>query len=107
MDDLNEAFKKKKSTLINRKQIILHHDNACCFGDSPENHKTRLGNSVAPFPRPSTIPLLSVSLHPKFFEGKKVLNEAGINQALLEFFASKSEFFYRIESNYHHAGKRS
>ncbi|MCP6711024.1 hypothetical protein NL489_27120, partial [Klebsiella pneumoniae] len=62
-----------------------------------ENRRTRLENSVTStiLSGPSTIRLSSVFLPAKFFGGKKFKNEANISQAVLEFFASKDESFYR------------
>ena len=57
LDNLKTAVQKKRPTMFNRKDIILHHNNATrCFRDSSKNCRSRLGNSVAPtiFPRHST-----------------------------------------------------
>jgi len=70
------------------------------FWISVKGRRARVGNSVAStiLHRPSDYYPITISFSPfKIFWREKNSKEASVNQALLEFFVSKSESFYRNE----------
>lgn len=100
LDDLNEALIKMRPALVNRKQIILHHDNARPHAASGTRKKiAELGWEILSHPpySPDLAPSdyhLFLSLQ-NFLNGKKFKDESDVRQVLLEFFALKSESFYK------------
>jgi [histone H3]-lysine36 N-dimethyltransferase SETMAR len=100
LDRLNEILKKKRPSLVNRKQMILQHDNARPHTSSVTRQKiAELGWEILPHPAyspdlaPSDFHLFR-SLQ-NFLNSKKFKNEEDVSQALLAFFDSKDKVFYK------------
>ena len=89
LDNLKTAVQKKRPAMLNRKDMILHHDKTTrCFRDSSKNCRSRLGNSpYSPDIAPSDYHLF-LSLQ-NFLRGKNFKNEEDVKQALVQFFAYK------------------
>lgn len=105
MRDLSKTVKRKMSAILNKKQIILHHDN-----NIPHVALTndRFGNFLVCiiFPRPITILLSLDSCLAELLEWGKIKTEVDVSQALFEFFAFKTRNFLKIAfTNYHRACK--
>lgn len=85
--------------MFNRKNIILHHDNARPHAALGTRQKiAELGWEILPHPpySPDLAPSdyhLFLSLQ-NFLRGKKLKNEEDIKQALVQFFASKDKTFF-------------
>lgn len=100
LDDLNQAIKVKRPAMFNRKHIILHQDNARPHTALGTRQKIgQLGWEILPHPpySPDIAPSnfhLFLSMQ-NFLNGKKFLNEEDVQQALLQFFASKDKAFYK------------
>lgn len=100
LDDLNRELKIKRPALVNRKQIILHHDNARPHTALATRQKIAdLSWEILSHPpySPDLAPSdfhLFLSLQ-NFLNGKKYKNETDVDQALHKFFASKNESFYK------------
>ncbi|XP_046836128.1 histone-lysine N-methyltransferase SETMAR-like [Vespa crabro] len=99
LERLERALREKEPALINRKGIILHHDNALPHIARIMAEKLRqLGWEVLPQPAfsPDIAPSdyhLFRSLQ-NFLLGKHFNNEECLKNALTEFFKSKSQEFY-------------
>ena len=100
--------------MFNRKDIILHHDNARPHAALETRQKiAELGWEIlshlpySPDLAPSDYHLF-LSLQ-NFLRGKKFKNEEDIKQALVKFFTLKKvKHFSKMEyTNYRHAGKKS
>ena len=74
LDNLKTAVEKKRPAMLNRKNIILHHDNARLYPALGTRQKIAEVNSVAPtiFPEHSTLWLSLVFILTKFFDGQKI-----------------------------------
>lgn len=100
LDDLKRAVQEKRPAMFNRKNIILHHDNARPHTALGTRQKiAELGWEILSHPpySPDLAPSdyhLFLSLQ-NFLNGKKFKNEDDIKQALVQFFASKDETFYK------------
>lgn len=100
LDDLSKALKEKRPAMFNRKDIILHHDNAWPHAALGTRQKiAELGWEILSHPpySPDLAPSdyhLFLSLQ-NFLKGKKFKNEADVRQVLLEFFASKDKSFFK------------
>ncbi|XP_015438307.1 PREDICTED: histone-lysine N-methyltransferase SETMAR-like [Dufourea novaeangliae] len=99
LERLDRALREKEPALINRKGVILHHDNARSHTARITAKKLRqLGWEVLPQPAyspdigPSDYHLFR-SLQ-NFLLGKHFNNEECLKNALTEFFESKSQEFY-------------
>ena len=99
--------------MSNRKNIILHHDNARPHAALETCQKiAELGWKILSYPpySPDLAPSdyhLFLSLQ-NFFRSKNFKNKEDIKQALVNFFASKDETFSKMEyTNCWHAGKKS
>lgn len=99
LERLSQVLKEKEPALVNRKGVILHHDNARPHCSRITLEKLReLGWEV--LPQPSYSPDISPSdFHlfrslQNFLAGKKFKNEELLKNALDDFFLSKSPEFY-------------
>ena len=85
--------------MFNRKDIILHHDNARQHAVLRTRQKiAELGWEILSHP-PYSLDLAPSDYHlflslPNFFRGKKFKNK-DIKQALVNFFTSKDEIFFK------------
>ena len=96
---LDQALRRKEPALINRKGVILHHDNARPHAARFTVDKIRqLGWEVLPQPAyspdiaPSDYHLFRSLQH--FLSGKNFQIEKCIKNVLTDFFESKSQEFY-------------
>ncbi|CAK6443035.1 unnamed protein product [Pipistrellus nathusii] len=99
LERLAQALREKEPALINRKGVILHHDNA-------RPHTARITAEELRqlewkvLPQPAYSPDIAPSNYhlfrslQNFLLGKKFNNEECLKNALTEFFASKSQEFY-------------
>ena len=99
--------------MFNRKDIILHHDNArphAASGTCQKIAELCWENLLHP---PYSLDLAPSDYHlffslQNFLRGKNFKNKEDIKQALVNFFASKDETFSKMEyTNFRHAGKES
>lgn len=100
LERLNQALIVKHPALVNRKGVILQHDNARPHSAKQTQQKIRdLGWELLPHPpyspdiSPSDYCLFRSMQH--FLSGKTFRNIDGIKTGLLEFFASKPTSFYK------------
>lgn len=100
LDNLKIAVQEKRPAMFNRKDIILHHDNARPHAALGTRQKiAELGWEILSHPpySPDLAPSdyhLFLSLQ-NFLNGKKFKNEEDVKQALVQFFASKDETFFK------------
>ena len=100
LDNLKTAVQEKRPAMFNRKDIILHHDNARPHAALGTRQKiAELGWEILLHPpySPDLAPSdyhLFLSLQ-NFLKGKKFKNEEDVKQALVQFFASKDETFFK------------
>ena len=86
--------------MFNRKDIILHHDNARPHAVLGTRQKiAELGWEILSHP-PYSLDLAPSDYHlflplQNFLRSKKFKNEEDIKQALVNFFASKDEIFFK------------
>jgi histone-lysine N-methyltransferase SETMAR len=99
LQNLSDALKEKRPALVNRKGVILLHDNARPHTAKLTREKIReLGWEVLPHPpySPDIAPSdyhLFRSLQ-SFLNGQRYCNYDEVKNALSSFFASKSDKFY-------------
>ena len=100
LNDLKTAVQEKRPGMFNRKDFILHHNNArphAALGNRQKiaelDWKILSHPSYSPDLAPSNYHLF-LSLQ-NFLRGKKFKNEEDIKQALANFFASKDETFFK------------
>ena len=100
LDNLKTAVQEKRPEMFNRKDIVLHHDNArphaalgTCQKIAELGWEILLHPPYSPDLAPSDYHLF-LSLQ-NFLSGKKFKNEEDIKQALVNFFASKDETFFK------------
>jgi histone-lysine N-methyltransferase SETMAR len=100
LDQLNQSLKSKRPALVNRKGVILHHDNVRPHVSKMTQQKIReLGWELLPHPTYS--PDIAASDYHLFrsiqnyLNRKKFNNTDEVNSAISEFFASKPPQFYR------------
>ena len=100
LDDSKTAVQEKRPDMFNRKDIILHQDNARPRAALGARQKiAELGWEILSHPShsPALAPsdyYLFLSLQ-NFLRGKKFKNEEDIKQAMVDFFASKDETFFK------------
>nr|KAF6353464.1 hypothetical protein mPipKuh1_010430 [Pipistrellus kuhlii] len=99
LERLAQALREKEPALINRKGVILHHDNARPHTARITAEKLRQLEWEV-LPQPACSPDIAPSDYhlfrslQNFLLGKKFNNEECLKNALTEFFASKSQEFY-------------
>lgn len=99
MDLLALALKAKRPALVNRKEVILQHDNARPHVARLTHQKMReLGWEVLPHPpySPDIAPSDYRLFCPlqKYLSGKTFPNLNALKTVLSEYFASKGTYFY-------------
>ena len=100
LNKLNAVVKEKRSELVNRKGVIIHHDNATPHTSLATRQKLlRLGWEVMLHPPYS--PHLAPSDYYLFrflqnsFNGKTFNDDEDVKSHLVQFFADKDENFYK------------
>ena len=100
LDDLKTPFQEKMPEVFNRKDIILHHDNArphaalrTCQKIAELDWEILSHPPYSPDLAPSNCHLFLFLQN--FLWGKKFKKEKDIKQALVNFFASKDETFFK------------
>lgn len=97
---LHQELVKKRPSLVNRKQIVFHHDNAKPHISKVTQQKIiELGWELLPHP-PYSPDLAPTDYHlfrsmQSFFNGKTFVKKVDLEQELIKFFESKEEAFYR------------
>ena len=95
LDNLKTAVRKKRPAMLNRKDMILHHDNAIPHAALGTRQKiVEVGWEIPSHPSYSSDYHLFLSLQ-NFLTGKKFKNEEDVERALVQFFASKDETFFK------------
>lgn len=100
LDNLKTAVQKKRPAMFNRKEIILHHDNARPHSALGTRKKiSKLGWEILTHPpcSPDLAPSdyhLFLSLQ-NFLKGKKLKNEEDIKKELFQFFDSNDATFFK------------
>ena len=100
LDNLKTALQEKRPAMFNRKNIILHHDNARPHTALGTRQKlAELGWEILSHPpySPDLAPSdyhLFLSLQ-NSLQCKKFKNEEDIKEALVQFFASKDKKFFK------------
>ena len=100
LDNLKIAVQKKRPAMFNRKNIILHHDKARPHAALGTRQKiAEVGWEILSHP-PYSPDIASSDYHlflslQNFLTGKKFKNEEDVERALVQFFASKDETFFK------------
>lgn len=99
LDRVRDALAVKHAALVNRKGVILHHDNARPHASKVTQQKIKqLGWELLPHPAyspdiaPSDYHLFRSMTH--YLHDKKFNSDDDVKNAMVEFFDSKSEDFY-------------
>lgn len=99
LNSLNEAIVKKRPDLVNRKGVVLHHDNARPHISLMTRQKIlELGWDILPHP-PYSPDLAPSDFHlfrslQNSLRGMKFDSDEAVNQHLVQFFADKDRSFY-------------
>ena len=100
LERLNEKIKVKRPILFNRKDVILHHDNARPHKEKITQEKIQeLKWEVLPqpsiFSRPCSFRLFSLQVHGAYVKEKHFRNITEVENHLTEYFESKPENFLK------------
>ena len=100
LDNLKSAVQKKRPAMLNRKDVILHHDNARPHAALGTRQKiAEVGWEILSHP-PYSPDIAPSDYHlflflQNFSTGKKFKNEEDVERVLVQFFASKDETFFK------------